>query len=83
MLQIITGKFYESEDRYHNDCQRQNKKARNWNIGLDMVTQKYMSSNPQRKLKVMAEQGYKCEVDPTHKTFQDKNGYTRRITISS
>lgn len=48
-----------------------------------MVTQKYMSSNPQRKLKVMAEQGYKCEVDPTHKTFQDKNGYTRRITISS
>ena len=21
MLQIITGKFYESEDRYHNDCQ--------------------------------------------------------------
>lgn len=21
MLQIITGKFYRSEDRYHNDCQ--------------------------------------------------------------
>ena len=21
MLQIITGKFYNSEDRYHNDCQ--------------------------------------------------------------
>lgn len=40
-----------------------------------MVMQKYMSSNPQRKLKVMAEQNYKCEVDHTHKTFQDKNGH--------
>lgn len=51
------------------------KSARERGMEAGMVTQKYMSSNPQRKLKVMAEQGYKCEVDPTHKTFQDKNGY--------
>lgn len=51
------------------------KSARERGMEAGMVMQKYMSSNPQRKLKVMAERSYKCEVDPTHKTFQDKNGY--------
>ena len=44
-------------------------------IEAGMITQKYMSSNPQRKLKVMAEQNYKCEVDRTHQTFQDRTGH--------
>lgn len=44
-------------------------------IEVGMITQKYMSSNPQRKLKVMAEQNYKCEVDRTHQTFQDRTGH--------
>ena len=44
-------------------------------IEAGMITQKYISSAPQRKLKVMIEQDYLCEVDHSHKTFQDKNGH--------
>lgn len=40
-----------------------------------IITGRYVSSNPQRKLKVMAEQNYKCEVDHTHETFKDRTGH--------
>lgn len=44
-------------------------------IEAGVITQRYMSGAPQKKLKVMIEQNYQCEVDNTHKTFQDRNGH--------